>query len=335
MMLLLLTLWGCSSTHNVGRLIEYDSAKERSQNVQRLQTVAAQESLFDTSSTRVLAIKNIGLLQPTDTDTINTLLNLSGHAHPDIRRMSIWSLGEIGRVLDWDDESQKIASTLQNKLLKAPSNVDAQYILESMIKLYCQHAHTLNEDVALVKLLQQYHSKSSTPPNILYFFEQEIQSLPVLLQILSEKVDGSAEETYTANMEVFRYLQKNTSILSRPQYKSLVIETLNAEISQLSSNEIVLQMLALWILGSSAQDGIVQEYVALELISQVETASYRHLILLHSALWNMLEVEAVRVYFRELLRTSEDPIILQTVGAMGYRLDAVQQLYTVHSGVKP
>ena len=242
----------CSSMHDVGKLLEYDSVRERTQNVQRLNSIAKHESLMDNSSARIMAIKNIGILQPTDQNTLSTLQYLSTHSHPEIRRMSIWSLGEVGRVLEWDEETQNIMVTLQKELLSAPSIKDAQYILESMIKIYCRHVHTVQEDVALVKLLQEYQTKTTNPPDVLYFFEQEIQSLPVLLQILSEKVNDSAQEIYTANMEIFRYLQKNSTTLNHPQYKELVNQTLRAELEQLNSNEIPIQMLGLWILGSTA-----------------------------------------------------------------------------------
>ena len=94
-------------------------------------------------------------------------------------------------------------------------------------------------------------------------------------------------------------------------------------------------MLGLWILGSTAGDDILQEYVAVELISLVETTPYRQQALLHAALWNMLEIEAVRIYFRTLLQTSDDPYILHTIGVLGYRLDAVHLLYKIESRKTP
>lgn len=326
-----LLLIGCMGTHRVGSMMDYHSAAEKERNVTRLLNIANREALADNIHNRTLALQQIGYLQSTHPDHVYALQELVDHPHPEIRRNSTWALGEVGRVLDWDEQAQRSMTILSKALLNSRTTLDAHLVLEAMIKTYTPHVHELEEDIGLVRTLQQYHALTPTPPEIFFLLTKSVQSLPVLLQLLSDAQALDANEVYTINLDILRYLESNKKTLSQPQYRNLIQQTLQQELHTLQKSSQTVQLLSLWILTTAAHHGLIQEAIATELVKLAPQFEGTQRLLLHSALWEMMETEVVRSYFRTMLTTQTHSDVLQWLGILSDRVDLIQQLYTIQS----
>ena len=329
-------LWGlflsCASIHNVGTLLDYNSIEERERNAQRAIGIALHETWSDSTSARTLAIQNLGLLRDDSEEVITGLLQLTEHPRPDLRRQALWALGEIGRELEWEDSAKDIVTTLRESLLTARSNIDAHYALDALLKVYCRHVHSIEEDLVLLRSLQQYLSQIEEPPSSFYILEREIQSLPVLMALIRERLHSSSidvDALYTSNLALIRYLNRNRGALSDPQYRSLIKEVLTQELEMVSLDVQSLQLLSLWSLATSAHHDLISEEVAVQLVEQAPQLNDTLQVLVHMALWEMLNVQVVRTYFRHFISHNTDEDLYHVLGILGTKVDLIQQLYNV------
>ncbi len=329
---LFIGLWGCVSIHQVGSLADYDSESERRRKARRAIEIALHEGWMDDTSHRALAIQNLGLMRESSPEVIAGLKELSFHPNPTLRRQAIWALGEIGRELPWDDEAKSLVRNLTKALLQSPSKLDAEYSIDALLKLYIAHVHSIDEDLALLRQLQDYLSGTTDPPANFYVLEQEIQSLPVLLTLMGEHLAGqntqyTPSDLYTSCLALHRYIEQNRGALNEAQYRSVIQDTLQKELDILSVDVKSIQLLTLWSLAQSANHGILSETVAVKLIEQIPHLDSELSPLVHAALWEMLDIQAVRVYFREFLESNSDAEVHTVLGMLGQRVDLIQQVY--------
>ena len=320
---------GCMSVHKIGTLSDYDSSSAEIRNANRLINVAVNDTWADTATARTLALQNIGLMRTPTPEVLSGLSQLTRHPHPEIRRQAIWALGEVSRDITWDETAQTTLSTLTKSLLRARTQLDAEYILDAIIKLYTPHVHTIEEDLTLLRDLQTYHAQVSEAPSNFYLLEREIQSIPVLLQLMGEHLTGSIDELYTSDLALIRYIERNKGALSAPQYRKQIQEVLEKEFELLSIEHQSIQMLSLWMLASSAHNDILSEEIAVRLIEVSNSLDDDLQILLHMALWEMRNLEVVRRYFREFLTANDQEEIHRILGMLGRKVDLIQELYAV------
>ena len=331
---LLFGFWGCVSIHQVGALTDYDSESERLRKAHRAIEIALHDGYGWTDNTphRALAIQNLGLMRESSPEVVEGLKTLSFHSNATVRRQAIWALGEIGRELSWNDEAKSLVKSLTKALQKAPSTLDAEYSIDALLKVYISHVHTIEEDLDLLRQLQDYLANTTDPPPNFYVLEQEIQSLPVLLALMGEHLahqdtQYSPSDLYTSCLALHRYFEQNRSALNDAQYRNVIQETLQKELDILSVNVRSIQLLTLWSLAQSASHGILSEAVAVKLIEQIPHLDSALSPLVHAALWEMLDIQAVRVYFRQFLESNSDAEVHIVLGLLGQRVDLVQRLY--------
>lgn len=329
-------LWGlifaCAGIHQVGTLLDYSSIEERERNAHRAITIALNETWGDSTTARTLAIQNLGLLRDDSDEVIEGLIQLAEHPRPDLRRQALWALGEIGRELEWEDSAKAIVTTLTESLLTARSSTDAHYALDALLKVYCRHVHSIEEDLVLLRSLQQYLSQTEEPPSSFYILEREIQSLPVLMALIRERLHTSSidvDALYTGNLALIRYINRNRGALGDPQYRSLIKEALIQELEMVSVDVQSLQLLSLWSLATSANHNLISEEVAVQLVEQAPQLNDTLQVLVHMALWEMLDVQVVRTYFRHFLTHNTDEDVHHVLGILGTKVDLIQQLYNI------
>ena len=320
---------GCMSVHKVGTLAEYESTADLTRNADRLISVAVNDTWADTATARSLALQNLGLMRVSTPDVLAGLDRLVSHPHPEIRRQAIWALGEISRDMTWNDKSQATLSTLTDALQRSRTQLDAEYILDAIIKLYSPHVHSIEEDLSLLRDLQTYHAQISKAPSNFYLLEREIQSIPVLLQLMGENLTGSIDELYTSDLALIRYIERNRGALSTPQYRKQIQEVLAKEFELLSIEHQSIQMLSLWMLANSAHNEILSEEVAIRLIERSNELDEDLQILVHMALWEMRNLEVVRRYLRVFLTENDQADIHRILGMLGRKVDLIQELYGV------
>ncbi len=320
---------GCMSVHKVGTLTDYGSSSAQSRNAATLIDVAGKESWTDTITARTLALQNIGLLRVNSPEVLSGLMQLIHHSHPEIRRQALWALGEVSREMEWNDGTKSALSALTESLLRSRTQLDAEYALDAIIKLYSPHVHSIEEDLSLLRDLQTYHAQSSEVPSNFYLLEREIQSIPVLLELMREHLTGSIDQLYTSDLALIRYIERNRGALSAPQYRNQIQEVLNKEFELLTIEHQSIQMLSLWMLANSAHNDIFSEEVAVRLIETTQLLDNELHILLHMALWEMRDMEVVRRYFRTFLTENDHADVHLIIGMLGRRVDLIQELYDV------
>lgn len=320
---------GCMSVHKVGKLTDYSTSAAQIRNASISIDVAVKESWTDTTSTRVLALQNIGLLKVSSPEVVDGLMQLIRHQHPEIRRQAIWALGEVSREMEWNERAQTVLSALTDALLRSRTQLDAEYMIDAILKLYSPHVHTIEEDLSLLRDLQTYHAQSNDVPSNFYLLEREIQSIPVLLELMGEHLSGSIDQLYTSDLALIRYIERNRGALSAPQYRNQVQEVLNKEFELLTVEHQSIQMLSLWMLANSAHNDILSEEVAIRLIEISTVLGTDLQILLHMALWEMRDMEVVRRYFRSFLTENDSDDIHLILGMLGSKVDLIQELYGV------
>lgn len=322
-------LIGCMSVHKVGTLSESASSGIQARNADTLMDIAMKESWTDTAAARSFALQNIGLLRVHSPEILEGLTQLTRHHHPEIRRQAIWALGEVSREMEWDSASQTTLSSLKEALLRSRIQIDAEYIIDAMLKLYTPHVHSIKEDLSLLRDLQTYHAQSSEVPSNFYLLEREIQSIPVLLELMGEHLTGSIDQLYTSDLALIRYIERNRGALSAPQYRAQIQEVLNKEFELISVEHQSIQMLSLWMLANSAHNEILSEEVAVRLIEISNVLDDNLQVLLHMALWEMRDMEVVRRYFRTFLTENSRDEIHFILGMLGNKVDLIQELYDV------
>ena len=319
----------CMSVHKIGTLADFSSTAEQTRNANTLIDVALRETWSDSTTARTLALQNIGLMRSQSPEVIDGLMSLIQYHNPDIRRQATWALGEVSRDLEWNDATQGCLNALTAALLRSKSQMDAEYTLDAIIKLYTPHVHSVEEDLALLRKLQSYHAQTSEAPVNFYLLEREIQSIPVLLQLMGEQLNGSVDQLYTSDLALIRYLERNRGALSAPQYRRQIQEVLTKEFELLSVENQSIQMLSLWMLANSAHNDMLSEEVATRLIAIAPDLDSELQILLHMALWEMRNIEAVRRYLRTFLAENSDADIHRVIGMLGQKVDLIQELYNV------
>ena len=319
----------CMSIHKVGTLANYTSTAEQTRNANTLINVALNETWADTTAERTLALQNIGLMRSNSPEVLDGLMRLTQYHNPDIRRQATWALGEVSRGLEWKEATQECLNALTSALLRSKSQVDAEYTIDAIIKLYTPHVHSIEEDLALLRSLQAYHAQTSDAPSNFYLLEREIQSIPVLLQLMGEHLGGSIDKLYTSDLALIRYLERNRGALSASQYRKQIQDVLKKEMELLSVDNQSIQMLSLWMLANSAHNDMLSEEVAVRLIELAPQLDSEVQILLHMALWEMRNMEVVRRYFRVFLTENDDAEIHTILGMLGQKVDLIQELYNV------
>ena len=320
---------GCMSVHKVGTLTDYGNSDTQSRNAATLIDIAVKESWTDTITARTLALQNIGLLRVHSPEVLSGLMQLIRHSHPEIRRQASWALGEVSRDMEWNEGAQTILSALTKALLRSRTQIDAEYTIDAIIKLYSPHVHSIEEDLSLLRDLQTYHAQSSEVPSNFYLLEREIQSIPVLLELMREHLTGSVDQLYTSDLALIRYVERNRGALSAPQYRQQIQEVLLKEFELLTIEHQSIQMLSLWMLANSAQNDIFSEEVAVRLIETTQLLDNELQILLHMALWEMRDMEVVRRYLRTFLTENDHAEVHLIIGMLGRKVDLIQELYDI------
>ena len=199
-------------------------------------SVAVNDTWADTATARSLALQNLGLMRVSTPDVLAGLEHLVRHPHPEIRRQAIWALGEVSRDMIWDKDAQTILSTLTGALQRSRTQLDAEYIIDAIIKLYSPHVHNVEEDLSLLRKCKRTTHRSVKRLQF-YLLEREIQSIPVLLRVMGEHLTGSIDELYTSDLALIRYIERNRGALSAsPQYRKQIQEVLTKDLNSLVSN---------------------------------------------------------------------------------------------------
>ena len=328
--------FGCLSIHHIGQLVDYNSAEEKIANAHKAVSLAGKQSGKKQSAAQALAMQTVGRLRIADDITIDGTLQILDQTsdHSVLHKQAIWSLGELGRGLPWNEQSQRIHNALLEHLERSSSTTQAHYLLEAIGKVYCQHTHTIAEDITTAKALNAYEAKHNDVPSLLYIVLDRITSLPVLIALLKEahEEDNTVPELYSSILEAIRFIQNNRAqLINTPEYQKSLAELFSSTMALLDTESQALYLMTIWMLSEVATDPILSTHVVDKLIEISATASETTQHLIAYALSKMTSNEEVRTYFRTHYfqqESSSSQLYLLTF-AHPKELDIIQQLYGI------
>lgn len=328
---MILLFLSCISFHSIGELKDFSSQKERTHNAKQASLWASQSFAIRKVEKQAFSAQVVGQLRVANSEIISQMIAVAKYSpHSSVRKQTYWSLGELGRELNKGEDSNNIHSFLLWNLAKNPSGIEAQLIIEAMIKNYVQHNHSIEEDIETLKYLHSFLSQTANPPSTLFIFQQNLQTLPVLTAVLKEQIKEQGQvQIYTSTLELMRFLNQNQTQFynAHNQYKEQLSEAffLSTDMLKQSSSS---QSIVLWFLGNVAERPPLSSYVVSELILLEANLSPSNRFLLEESLFQMLEEESARQYFRDnfLHSTAHFSWWHQTQRS---DLDLIQELYNI------
>lgn len=329
----------CVSIHRVGTWSDYNTAQERT-NHAYASIHAVENNRIYNDTAKVMAMRNVGILQVVDDTTMNGMIQIL-HNTPEgsaLYNQTIWSLGEMGRYATWDD-GQKIHHTLLKELHKQSSAQSSLYTLEAVIKTYCQHTHSLQENIEVVEAIHQYLAHTATPSNMAFVILAKVQTIDVLVELIhqeSRKTTTNTSELYIETLELTRYYLTNRQILQHPSHKVDISSILQTSIEIVNTDIKSAQLLALWCIAAVAEDATISENIVQQLLKIEPQMNPEVRLLWHYALLEMLETETARKYLRTQLEHNSNPELYTLLYYQNSKVDAIQQLYgiSLQAGVK-
>lgn len=322
----------CVSIHRVGKWSDYNSAQERIDHAHSSVTAVEKNWIYNDTA-KVMAMRNVGILQVVDQTTIDGTIQIL-HNTPEgnaLYSQTIWSLGEMGRYADWEN-GKKIHEALLTELARQSYTQSAQYTLEAMGKTYCQHPHTVQENMEIVEALHQYLARSATPADMVFVLLAKVQTLDVLVELIHQESTQnpvSTSEIYIQTLELTRYYLHNRQALQHPSNKVDLSTILQTSMEIVHTDIKSAQLLALWCLAEIAEDSTISENVVQELLKIEPNMTGPVRLLWHYALLEMLETETARKYLRKQLEQSSNPELYTLLYYHNSKVDAIQQLYGI------
>ena len=328
---MIILLFSCIRFHDIGKLKDFSSQDERVTHAYQAAKWSSKSFQIQEEQKQAFAAQVVGQLRVAEPELIEQmLLTASSSTSSAVRKQAYWALGELGRELDWNESSQAIHIFLLQKLLEDPSDIEAQLITEAIIKNYVPHTHTIDEDVQTLMNIHSYLAEHPNPSTPIFILKQQLQTLPVLTAVLHKQMDAGNElEIYTSALELMRFLSTNQLQLHQAhhQYKDSLSDAfgLTVKILQQSSTS---QSMLLWFLSTVAERPPLSSYIVNELVLLEQDLSPSNRFLLQEALFQMLEEESARTYFRENFLLSETNLSWWH-DSVTTELDLIQQLYGI------
>ena len=151
---MLIWLLACISSHHILSLADGSSAEQKNKNAQELvqiieNTEATRHYYFVAETAGKLKVPNVELEK-----TLSEML-LSRKSRPEVRAKAAWALGEIGRT------EGRVYKDLLTSLSSENNPMVLQSILEATAKVYLSRSHTTQEDLTLVRRLDELHARTS------------------------------------------------------------------------------------------------------------------------------------------------------------------------------
>lgn len=323
-------LLGCVHFHSIGKLKDFSSQEERVAHATQAARWSSKSFLINKAQKQAFSAQVVGQLRVASSAIVSQMIETAQSPSSSVRKQAYWTLGELGRELDWNEDSQAIHEFLLQQLRKQASDIESHIIIEAIIKNYVQHSHSIEEDVHTLKQLHSFLSAHPNPPSPIFVLKQQLQTLPVLIEVLREHhQEGHDLEVYTSSLELMRFLYSNQTQLynAHLQYKQPLSEAFSLTVSILKQPSSS-QSMILWFLSNVANRPPISSYLVEELVLLEEKLSPANQFLLQEALFQMMEEEASRKYFRETF-LQKDTDFSWWQEAYKTDLDLVQQLYGI------
>ncbi len=297
--------------------------------------------------TRAVAWQVVGRLQVADPRVVDDAIRAFSAPSNDraVRSSAAWALGELGRPLPWDDRSRAITDALLAAMAEDGLDADtAYYTVEALGKVYPQHEHTLDEDLAAAKGLNALAARQRDQlPAIYYLVQQRVLSLDVTIRLLRDVVvaadrdptDTQLAEAYSGALSMVRWLGGHQEQLSvtfaerRVQIEAAFDGLLDA----LSLEDRRVVLMVLWSLGEVAEDPVFADLVAERMAPFAAAGDPSVRLVVAGSLAHLDASGPARQALRtELLAHEKDDRVLRLLAALHPEpeaMDVIQRVYGV------
>jgi hypothetical protein len=331
----------------IAYLADYKSADQQAANARDAARIGARlpKRPERAAAARAVSWQIVGRLHvddPAIVDSVIRAYSADGNA-PAVRASAAWAMGELGRGLPWDARSRAMTDALLASMSTDLDPDTAYSAVEALGKLYPQHEHTPDEDLAAAKGLNALAARQTTRlPAIYYVVQQRVLSLEVAVRLLRDVVVSARQqrdetalaEAYSGALSMVRYLggrqdQLSSSYAERRVQIGAAFDGL-LDALELEDRRVVLMVL--WSLGEVAEDPVFAELVAERMAPLATHADPSVRLVVGGSLARLDSARPAREALRAALAAESDDRVLRLLHALHTdpaAMDVVQRLFDV------
>lgn len=333
-------------------LCDYDRAEEQLDHARRAAHVGARlpNKPSRGAANRALAWQVVGRLRVDDAGVVDDAIRAYSAAQnpPAVRVAAAFAMGETGRSLPWDARSKALTDALVASMSTDLDADTAYAAVEALGKVYPQHAHSLDEDLAVARGLNALAARQTTQlPGVYYVVQQRILSLEVAVRLLADVVAAAERdpspvaqaEAYSGALSMVRWLGGRQEQLAagfgdRRVQISTAFDGLSRALA-LKDRRIVLMVA--WSLGEIAREPVFADLVAEELAPFAADADPAVRMIVAGSLAHLDAAAPARVALRDAILAREpDDRVLRLLAALTADPAAADVAQRVHDvAIKP
>lgn len=324
-----LWLLSCISSHHILSLADGGSGEQKKKNAQELvqiieNTEATHHYYFAAETAGKLRVPNKAL-----EEKLISMLKSPSH-RPEVRAKAAWALGEIGRT------EGRVYKSLLDALSSESNPVVLQPILEAIAKVYLSRSHSTEEDLTLVRRLDELHARTGYQSPFFTYLHRSVESMEVLSILLLEAIEqkkhiDKPEEYYRIVLNFLWFCTEHQApLLNRFSENKETLSTVFSQIFQdAREQDPSVVFLSLWFLVLISEDPNMADLTGTSIINMDDQdGQYSQLKTIF--LSNLLTNTAVRDYFRDIgFQHIEDERLLTFLAEHHNRRDIVQYLYGI------
>ena len=321
--------FSCISSHHILTLADGGNGEQKKKNAQELVQI-----IENTESTHhyYFAAETAGKLKVPNIELEEKLVYLltSRSKRPEVRAKAAWALGEIGRT------EGRVYKALLNSLSSESNPMVLQSILEAIAKVYLSRSHNTEEDLTLVRRLDELHSRTGYQSPFFTYLHRSVESMEVLSILLLEAIEQKKhiekpDEYYRIVLNFLWFCTEHqVPLINRFSENKETLSKVFSQIFQdVQEQDPSVVFLSLWFLVLLSEDPNMADLTGTSIIN-IEDQDGTYSTLKTIFLSNLLTNTTVRDYFRDIgFQHIEDERLLNFLADHHNRRDIIQYLYGI------
>lgn len=324
-----LFFFSCISSHHILTLADGTSAEQQQKNTQELVQILENT---DVPKHLYFVAETAGKLKTPNKELEKHLFEMldSRNNRPVIRAQAAWALGEIGRT------EFRVYQYLLSSLSTESHATVIQSVLEAIAKVYLSRSHSTEEDLQLVRSLDEMHARTGCETPFFTYLHRSVESMDVLSILLLEAIEQKKhiekpDEYYRIVLNFLWFCAEHQAPLMnrfgehKEQFSRVFAEILKDTDAQEPSTIF----LSLWFLALLSEEPDMADITGTSLLN-MEDKDDRYVHLKTIFLSNLLTNLSVRDYFRDIgFQHIEDEELLSFLANHHNRRDIIQYLYGI------
>lgn len=322
-------LMACISSHHILSLADGASAEQKQKHTQELVQILGNT---DVSEHRYFVAETAGKLKmPNKALEEELVLMLNTRSNrPEIRAQAAWALGEIGR------SEFRVYEPLLSSLSSESNAIVIQVVLESIAKVYLSRSHNTEEDLKLVRSLDEMHARTGFQTPFLTYLHRSVESMEVLSILLFEAIEQKKhiekpDEYYRIVLNFLWFCAEHQAPLMNrfAEHKERFSEVFSQILQDTQEQKPSTIFLSLWFLVFLSEEPSMADITGTSILN-IDDQDGHYTNLKTIFLSNLMTNLSVRDYFRDIgFAHIEDEALLSFLAKHHNRRDIVQYLYGI------